>query len=425
MATGQRFEMPLTQWSAPAGPPYPGAKLNFYIASTSTRLDTFSDAALTVPNANPVVADGNGTFGPIYLQSRLYKVVLTTSADVQIFTADPVTDNVIPLVLNAVSGLVGINMTPVNVLDIVAVSSTNTPTIVQITNANAGTTATVELRYANSASVSNLKVLGSGYTPSGVFRSDGMMLQGNGLGGLTLNTGVNQPVYVAVNNTEVSRWDGSSFLVGSTAGSSARISATQPTAGAHAGLFINSNAAPNNAVCGYFQLTNSAPNDATTLFVRCQDSGANRALIYSNGGLGNFSANNVNLSDIRVKGSFELLDDGALWALERSFIAVDWARFKYDDQTHDDWNYGYSAQGVETAFAASVPAMTEVWNPTTTIEVDDGAGQMAQREIPTPVNQQLKGVFTEDLHNIAHALLARALIRISVLEERLVAAGIP
>ena len=59
-----------------------GAKANFYITGTTDRQNTFSDKALTAANANPVVADGNGVFGPIYLDDSLnYKVDLTDSDD--------------------------------------------------------------------------------------------------------------------------------------------------------------------------------------------------------------------------------------------------------------------------------------------------------------------------------------------------------
>ncbi len=59
-----------------------GAKANFYIAGTLTRQNTFTDSALTVAHANPVVADGNGVLAPIYLDATLnYKVDITDSLD--------------------------------------------------------------------------------------------------------------------------------------------------------------------------------------------------------------------------------------------------------------------------------------------------------------------------------------------------------
>ncbi|HVH49688.1 MAG TPA: hypothetical protein VM760_07405 [Sphingomicrobium sp.] len=68
----------------------PGAKLYFYTTGTSTPKNTYSDAGLSVPNANPAVADGDGLFGPIYLASGDYKAILKDSADVTVWTVDPV-----------------------------------------------------------------------------------------------------------------------------------------------------------------------------------------------------------------------------------------------------------------------------------------------------------------------------------------------
>lgn len=70
---------------------YASAKLYFYLSGTTTPTDTYSDSALTTPNTNPVVASANGLFGNIYLDpSKTYKAVLKTSADVTVFTVDPV-----------------------------------------------------------------------------------------------------------------------------------------------------------------------------------------------------------------------------------------------------------------------------------------------------------------------------------------------
>src|SRR5688500_13406803 len=72
------------------GVPLSGGKLYAYEAGTSTPLDTYSDAALTTPNANPVVADAGGLFGPIYLGADAYKLVLTDSAGVTVWSQDTV-----------------------------------------------------------------------------------------------------------------------------------------------------------------------------------------------------------------------------------------------------------------------------------------------------------------------------------------------
>lgn len=87
MAT--RFFLSRQQVSDDNGAPLPGALLNFYVTGTSTRKNTFSDAALTTANANPVVANSAGRFGDIFLSSGSYKAVLTDASGNAIWTADP------------------------------------------------------------------------------------------------------------------------------------------------------------------------------------------------------------------------------------------------------------------------------------------------------------------------------------------------
>ena len=84
------FYFPYQQALDNAGESLAGAKLTTYEAGTTTPLATYSDAALTTPNTNPVVADGAGQFGLIYLLDQAYKFVLTDADDVTIWTADNV-----------------------------------------------------------------------------------------------------------------------------------------------------------------------------------------------------------------------------------------------------------------------------------------------------------------------------------------------
>lgn len=72
------------------GAPIDGARLYFYIATTTTPKDTYSDEELQNANANPVEADEYGFFGRIYLDSDVeYKAVLKSADDsVTYWTAD-------------------------------------------------------------------------------------------------------------------------------------------------------------------------------------------------------------------------------------------------------------------------------------------------------------------------------------------------
>jgi hypothetical protein len=73
------------------GDPISGGKLNFYDQAGTSRKDTFSDQALTSANANPVVADANGWFGPIYMETDAqYTVVFTDASDVTIWSQNGV-----------------------------------------------------------------------------------------------------------------------------------------------------------------------------------------------------------------------------------------------------------------------------------------------------------------------------------------------
>lgn len=71
--------------------PEDGAKLTFLESGTGTIKDTFSDAAATIPNSNPVIADANGVFPDIFITGT-YKVILTDKDNVQtgFGEADPV-----------------------------------------------------------------------------------------------------------------------------------------------------------------------------------------------------------------------------------------------------------------------------------------------------------------------------------------------
>ena len=85
-----RFGMPRQQWLDGNGRPLAGGKLYFYATATTTPLNTYSDSALSTPNANPVVADSAGVWGDIFLSGSAYKVVLKDADDATIWTADPV-----------------------------------------------------------------------------------------------------------------------------------------------------------------------------------------------------------------------------------------------------------------------------------------------------------------------------------------------
>lgn len=88
-----RFSSPNTQFMGSNGVPLAGGSLYFYQSGTSTPATTYSDSALTIPNANPIVLNASGYAGSIFLSpGQQYKVVLNDVNGVQQWTEDPVSD---------------------------------------------------------------------------------------------------------------------------------------------------------------------------------------------------------------------------------------------------------------------------------------------------------------------------------------------
>jgi hypothetical protein len=73
-----------------------GAKAAFFLTNSSTPHDTYTTSALSIAHQNPVVADANGVFAPIYLDPEIvYKLTLTTAADALLYTVDPCNDQLL------------------------------------------------------------------------------------------------------------------------------------------------------------------------------------------------------------------------------------------------------------------------------------------------------------------------------------------
>ena len=114
-------------------------------------------------------------------------------------------------------GLVGIGMTPTNVLDIT--QTQNTVSVVSILNSNAGTSAQARFQATNGTSAGYFGVLGQNYTTAGVYvGGDTYVIAG----GNNLNLVSAAAIKFAVNNsaTEVARFNSSGQMcINSTSGS--------------------------------------------------------------------------------------------------------------------------------------------------------------------------------------------------------------
>ena len=172
-----------------------------------------------------------------------------------------------------------------------------------------------------------------------------------------------------------------------------RLIVTKTTVGSVLARFVNTNTTVDTYGIAV-SYSASTPNDASHYFLGCFDSTTSRAQIYANGGLANYSANNVNLSDARTKTDIKPLT--SYW---NKIKALELVTFKYKDQTHDDDNIGLISQQVESVAPEFVS--------------NEGFGETPADGVP------LKSIYTTDLYHAAIKALQEAMTRIEVLESKL------
>jgi hypothetical protein len=154
-----------------------------------------------------------------------------------------------------------------------------------------------------------------------------------------------------------------------------------------------STTSPNGIIIQY---TAANKNNTSNPFLYCTDNSGTtlRFEVRSNGGIANYQANDVNLSDIRTKKDITPL--GSYWD---KFKAIEMVKFKYKDQTHDDFNIGVIAQQVEKV----APEFVDV----------DGWGDTPKDGVP------LKSIYTADLHHATIKVLQEAMAKIEDLQNQL------
>jgi len=137
------------------------------------------------------------------------------------------------------------------------------------------------------------------------------------------------------------------------------------------------------------------PND-TNAFLACIDATNNKATIRNNGGLANYSANNVNLSDINTKK--DISPAAGAWECLKEWEIVN---FRYKDQPDDaDLNLGVIAQQV----AESCPEVITIFQEAK--EATDDA----------PAQEERLGVKEQQMYWMAIKALQEAQARIEALE---------
>jgi hypothetical protein len=161
-------------------------------------------------------------------------------------------------------------------------------------------------------------------------------------------------------------------------------------------MAIQSNATTNSYGRGIGIKFNTDFNNSSNEVIWFVGGSVNRFVVESDGGIRNFSANNANLSDERVKKDIVALE--SYW---NKFKDIGIVKFKYKDQTHDDYNIGVIAQQVESIAPEFVN--------------NDGWGETPEDSIP------LKSIYETDLYHATIKVLQEAMTKIETLEAKVTA----
>lgn len=180
------------------------------------------------------------------------------------------------------------------------------------------------------------------------------------------------------------------LLAGATSQPSAQLSTTHDiTNSSSSAATLNITNTNAGAVLGLgIEFTGVDPNTTTSTFWECYGTTTLRAEMRTNGGLANFSANNANLSDERLK--TDIRDLESQWD---KFAKLRVVRGKFKDQTHGDDNYMGIAQQVGT-----------IWP-----------------ELMDDADPKRLGIYETDLDWIARAVLQECQQKIETLEQKLAA----
>ena len=182
--------------------------------------------------------------------------------------------------------------------------------------------------------------------------------------------------------------------------------------------FSNTSAQPYGMVMSF---TAAAPNNTTNKFFQMGDSSAVRAVFYSNGGLGNYQSNNVNLSDEREKKN--IVDADAAWDDVKAWNIK---KFHYNEESDSDpKRLGVIAQDLETDnpelisdFPKQAAADEVLWT-----EEDELPEGVSVGDVKTPAVEEItrKGVKEQQMNWVAIKALQESLTKIEQLEARITA----
>ncbi len=311
--------------------------------TVSSNTITFTSAPLSGTNniyvyytspITQVIAPGQGTvtsdsFGTITNFTTTGNTVLGDA------TTDTLTVGVTGIVKDA-SGNVGIGTaspTTYGATTKLAVVSSSTAGSWLVGGSNAGAYA----YFSNNAqsATTNVFQIGQGWSTG----SDNLCF---------LNSNGANPLMFATNGSERMRIgsNGQIYMATTSAvapgGPSGQVNILNPNNDGNWALALQNNATTSSLGRGIGIKNNVDFNNSSSEFIYCTGAGNGRFYVPSNGGLYNYSANNVNLSDQREKKDIELAPN----YLEK-ICQIPVKTFLFNDQTDTDLNLGAIAQDVQ------------------------------------------------------------------------------
>ena len=234
----------------------------------------------------------------------------------------------------------------------------------------------------------------------------------------------NEAIYFGTNNTERARITSGGYFKASNSGTYVSSTGTyhemrSSTANDVTTYFSHTDAS--NPFGIYIAYANAAPNGTGNAFLTCQDSTpAVRAEIRSNGGLANYSANNVNLaSDERLKKDISPL--GSTWSKVK---AIEVVNFRYKDCNEGDPAlFGVIAQQVQPIVPELVVVTQQAKDAVEAKDaVLDADGNVVEPAVAAKeATPEYYGIREQPMYWLAIKALQEAMARIETLEAEVAA----
>ena len=285
--------------------------VRIYAGGATLRVQVETDGRLTCNTGLKIAGDPGAGVGHVRFASNVIVMQGGTSG----FQWKKSDDSSATLTLSdagvvTVAGTLTVNGAGTHALSAAAGNSIGN--ILTIRNSTSGTAAGAQMTVGNNTAsdLFYIQIQSSAYTSSGRFQADGANIECYGSGGIaiTANHASGAIRYFTGGSTQVGMIDTNGWLaINTTLTPGMPLDVKATTSGGGTGIFRHTHAT--NPVGIQVSYEGGAPNGTGNLFVKCFDTGTTRCEIRSNGGIANFQANNVDLSDARVKNLFGELDN--------------------------------------------------------------------------------------------------------------------